>query len=197
MRSLLFTKPLKQLPEKLFYKTQTTINDAVHDKNSQCLTYPAFQYTAINTKTNEYAGKMIAAPLEYANPAKRFYPYNKPYRSFYISYLKSEEPYKGFGRAFIELAKTESKNYNCEGRIHLIASRLYDRNNPPHIFYKKCGFISNSNIMNKYLDSCIQLQKQISFYMSDNLDMFLPIKPTAKKSVSKLSALFNYIRNLI
>ncbi len=197
MQSILFTKPLKRLPEKLFYKTKTTINNSIHDKNSQPRTYPAFQYTAIDTKTNRYAGKMIAAPMEYANPAQRFYPYKKKYRSFYIHYIKSEEQYQGFGQAFIELAKTESKNYNCEGRVHLIASRIYDRNNPPHIFYKKCGFICKSARINQYLDSCIKLHKQISFYMSDNLDMFLPVESSAHKSISKLSALLNYIKNLI
>lgn len=196
MQSLLSIKPLKTIPDKLFYKVETTITDSMHDKNSETRTYPAFQYTGINTKTGEAGGKMIAAPMLYENPVQYFYPYDKPYRSFYIHYLRSEEKYQGFGTAFINLAKAESRKYNCNRRIHLIASRIYDRENPPHIFYKKQGFICQSKSINKYLDSCIRLNKKISLYMSQNLDMFLPIKETVKKAPSLLTAIFNYLKNI-
>lgn len=198
MQSILLTKPIKNIPDKLFYKSKTLIQNSIHDEYSRRLIYPAFQYNAVNTKTGEFSGTMIAAPMKYSNPAKRFYPYKHPYKSFFINYLSTENHHQGFGKAFIELAKNESKKYNCKGRVHLIASRIYDRTNPPHIFYKKCGFISQSEDINKYLDTCINSNTQMDYFLADNLEMFLPIKEQDhKKSIQILTKLTSFLKKLL
>lgn len=194
--STLHSKPLQKVPSKLFYKTEMILKDCIHTKDSSTQEVKAFRYTMADTKTGQYAGEMIAAPMEYANTAKRFYPIKSPYRSFYIDYLKTTESGLGYGTEFIKLAKNESKKYNCNGRVHLIASRLYDRNRPPHIFYKKCGFMSQSVVMNTYLDRCIRWMMPMDLAMADNLDMFLPIDKVVKNSISKFITLITYLKQL-
>lgn len=193
--SLLFIKPLKTMPDRLIYKTKTTIQDCIHSKDSKVGKYPAYIYNMVDVKNGgKFVGKMIAAPILYQNPSMRFYQIPAPYKSFYIELLKTFERGNGYGKEFINFAKIESKKYGCEGRIHLIASRLYDRLRPPHVFYKKCGFISKSALMNAYLDNCIKLNRPIGFAMSDNLDMFMPLVEHTGNLLIKAFNLWKFIK---
>ncbi len=174
--SILFTKPLRKLPKQIIYKAYKPIIDIEDDSVFPRL-IPGFSYKMADTKTGQVLGEMIAAPVVKYNRKNEFYPEELPYVSFFIHLIKTFSQGEGFGTKLIELAKRESVNYGCEGRVHLISSRIFDRNNPPHIFYKKNGFISNSQEMNDYLDNCIKSGTKLDVYSdkADNLNMYLPV----------------------
>ena len=144
-----------------------------------------------DTKTGQYTGTMEAGTVLYQGKQKRFYPINNPYKSFYISYLAMDEKRFGYGSKFLKFARNESKEHGCEGRIHLIASRVFSQYDPPHIFYRKSGFTAGNNKMNKYLDKCIKANIQISWDKSDNLPMYFPLQAKPEKIISLIKKIFH------
>ena len=156
-----------------------------------------YKYHLLDTKTGKQLGEMEARPVLYNIGNRAFYPQVAPYKSFEIDYLKSNVRDKGNGSKFITLAKNESKALDCKGRVHLIASRVYDYDRPPHVFYKKMGFVSNSSKMNKYLDKCIKFGMNVSQSKSSPLCMYLPYTPIEAPKVSTLGKLFKLLKGLI
>ena len=190
----MLTRPIKELPKILIYKCPKTTNKI----NWQYKNVEPFEYRMVDTATGQYVGKMIGGPVLHKNSKRHiFYPINSPYKSFYISYLNIEERFMGYGKEFISFARNLSKQSGCNGRVHLVASRVYDRYWPPHIFYKKCGFVSNDSFMNNYLNDCIKSNAQIESAIADNLNMYLPVGDMPEKIQTKFQAFLNFLKRFI
>ena len=186
--------PQKNIPNKLFYRQEMYNTGQTFATDCSPVGY---KYHLLDTKTGKQLGEMEARPVLYNIGNRSFYPQIDPYKSFEIDYLKSNVRDKGNGTKFITLAKKESKALDCKGRVHLIASRVYDYDRPPHVFYKKMGFVSNSSKMNKYLDKCIKFGMNVSQSKSSPLCMYLPYTPIEAPKVSTLGKLFKLLKGLI
>lgn len=173
MISLLASKPLKKIPERLCYYTvkNNLPPNPVHD-------FMVLTYNMADTKTGKFLGEMTVSPMIFdARINNKIYPEEKGFfKSLQIFHIESCERSKGVGSDFIKVAKSESKRFGCEGRVNVISSTMYDRKNPPHIFYKKNGFISVSEIINNKLNECIIQKKKASFKRITGIDMYLPIQ---------------------
>lgn len=186
-------RPQKNIPDKLFYRHEMYNTGETFATDCSPVGY---KYHLLDTKTGKQLGEMEARPVLYNIGNRSFYPQIAPYKSFEIDYLKSNVRDKGNGTKFITLAKNESKALDCKGRVHLIASRVYDYDRPPHVFYKKMGFVSNSSKMNKYLDKCIKFGMNVSQSKSSPLCMYLPYTPIEAPKVSTLGKLFKLLKGL-
>lgn len=122
----------------------------------------AFIYKMFNRQGN-FVGEMTAYPETIHDLNRQFSPNADSYRSFYIKRLNVFDRHKGAGRAFINIARKESLRNFCLGNIHLISSARMDMENPPHIFYRKMGFLCSKyfKLIEKYLDECIQNHTRI------------------------------------
>lgn len=188
--------PIKTLPRILIYKSSKAASVLGWSNYKPAKPY---LYRMVDTKSGKFVGEMIGAPVLHNNKKAKqiFYPKNSPYKSFYIGYLSIEERFMGYGKEFIRFAKNLSKQSGCKGRVHLIASRVYDRYWPPHVFYKKCGFLSNDSFMNHYLDDCIKSNTQIESSIADNLNMYLPVGDVPEKIQTKFQAFLNFLKRFI
>ena len=142
--------PLKQLPRTDY------ITYSYKTKNHTHI------YNMIDIKTGALVGKMKARPEIISDKSRRFSPNADIYHSFFIDRLFSYTRGRGVGEAFIKIAKKESFRNFCLGNIHTIASSLFDRQNPPYIFFRKQGFNFNkySTITAKKIDDCIKHKTQ-------------------------------------
>jgi hypothetical protein len=183
----------RDIPNKLFYRKEMYNTGQTFATDCSPVGY---KYHLFDTKTGQQLGEMEARPVLYNIGNRAFYPQVAPYKSFEIDYLKSNVRDKGNGSKFITLAKNESKALGCKGRVHLIASRAYDYDRPPHVFYKKMGFVSNSSKMNKYLDKCIKFGLNVGQSKSNPLKMYLPYTPTETPKVSTFGKLFKFFKGL-
>lgn len=191
---MLLTRPVKQIPRILIYKCPKTTNK----RNWQYKDIIPSEYRMVDTLTGKFVGEMVGGPVLHNNSKQHvFYPINSPYKSFYISYLNIEEQFMGYGRQFINFAKNLSRRSGCNGRVHLVASRVYDRNHPPHVFYKKCGFFSNNGFMNNYIDNCISSDCSMEIAFADNLNMYLPVGDVPEKIQTKFQAFLNFLKRFI
>lgn len=183
----------RDIPNKLFYRKEMYNTGQTFATDCSPVGY---KYHLFDTKTGQQLGEMEARPVLYNLRNKSFYPQIAPYKSFEIDYLKSDVRDSGNGTKFITLAKNESKSLDCNGRVHLIASRAYDHKRPPHVFYKKMGFVSNSSKMNRYLDKCIKYGKNISQSKSDALKMYLPESSVSIPKISTVGKILRLLKKL-
>jgi len=191
----MITRPIGKLPEVLIYKVPQppAIIGYTYRKTGK----PAL-YRMADTRTGQYVGEMIGEVVEHDKSIKHtFYPIKTPYKSFYIAELQIEEQSRGYGNKFIEFAKNLSRQFGGNGRVHLVASRIFDRQRPPHVFYKKCGFISNNSFMNDYMDSCISSKIQLEPEFADNLNMFLPVGNEVYDRKSKFQTVINFLKRFL
>ena len=137
----LYTKADK-IPSRLIYKTP--------EKDF---------YRMFDTKSGKMLGEMLA--FVNTNTDKSFYTNLKlPYKSFHIASLEIMDKNKGYGREFIEFAKVLSNRKGCENRLTLVT---YNSGESPHVFYRKCGFTTNSKRINKFLDKCIKEKEPLQY----------------------------------
>ena len=85
--------------------------------------------------------------------------------------IEKEEWGKGWGTYLLDFAKKESYKRGCKGRCSLVA---HYPGRPPHVFYKKNGFITPREDINQLLDKCIENGVYPNFLSA--IDMFIPIK---------------------
>lgn len=113
-------------------------------------------------KNGNLVGQMSAFPEIIQDKYRRFSPNADEYPSFFIHRLFSYRRNEGIGKIFINIAKKESEKHMCLGNIHTIASSLFDRENPPFIFFRKMGFKFNKYCTKtaEYIDECIRKDKQ-------------------------------------
>lgn len=121
-----------------------------------------------------YAGEMITRTLKNYT-CDEIYPEEKSIDVLKIELLNIAQRRKGYGKEFLKFAQTESKKQGCNGKVFLVASRIYDPNNPCHIFYRKQGYTSTDSYINYMLDRSIRNHSKLSYEYADNLLMYKPI----------------------
>ena len=79
-------------------------------------------------------------------------------KAYYIDYINAITKRKGIGKTLINVAKADAQNLGYGKNIYLISSSMFDKQNSPHLFYRKMGFETKSKIINRYMDLCIKLK---------------------------------------
>ncbi len=187
----------RSVPERLIYK-QPVVR-IVYEDVVTAADFNSHEYRMCDTKTGRYLGRMIAGPMVCRkNIRKSFYPINDDYKSFFIDELHSYYSNENIGTTFINLAKNESKNEGCHGRIHLVASSIFNPYRPPHVFYRKLGFNSNNSKVNKYLDKCIKHKKNVHWLKVGELCMYLQIgKNLPQEHIVNWNAIKKFFKHLL
>lgn len=153
--SLLHTKPLKKLPDIMVY-----------NKNRRD------HFVAFN-KQGKQMGYMIAYPVHVSNP-DTFYKLEE-YISFFIKRLFINKEYRGqgAGTALLNAANKLSCTPVCEGRVHLIAKKIFDAQAHPQKFYRKAGFDSQRKCHIERIDWAIKNNKPLPSDFLWETPMFL------------------------
>lgn len=138
-------------------------------------------------------GRMEATPMIVNNKYREYSPNADSYKSLYINRLIVNKRNQGIGRAFINIAKKESVRKLCSGNLHVISSNLFDKNNPPHIFYRKMGFCFNkySQRTQKYIDDCIKYNEPYMPGICPN-DIPMYIEKCVKNQTECLKKLYEF-----
>ena len=193
-QSILLTKPLKEVPRRIVFKSPEKYR--VFDNLNGTKTY-AHIYNMVDVETKEVVGTMKAGPVEYKNRRWQIYPMDIPYKSYYVAYVESADSGFGYGSDLLKLAETESRRTGCEGRVHLTASRVYTPSRPPHLFYRKRGFVSVSPYLNEVMDFYISMGKPLPSEYADNIEMYLPVamRKTGTQSKLKMSSIVNFFKD--
>lgn len=184
--------PQYTLPQKIFYASRNIqMTDMVHGQ-----TFTVDVFNMADTKSGECLGNMIGRTVKNCS-LNEIYPKKNICDTYEIMDLHVRYPLFGYGTDFINLAKHESKTHGCDGRVFLLASKIYDPKHPCHIFYRKKGFTTVFNKVNKELDRCIA---EGTYPESDskalkNVFMYLPIDE--KQPQQLLSRLSNFMKKLI
>lgn len=168
MQSILSIKPLKSLPQRIIYKAPY--------KNGSNI------YLMFDTKSCNKVGTMVGN-VTTETMFSNYYPSFASYKSFKIHDLIIDEKRKGHGSAFIKLARAESLRQGANGRVHLDAGKIHDPMNPPHVFYRKLGFLTRFADTLAKIDKAIKKNKQIAPEDAVDIPMFLC--PKAKVIHSK------------
>ena len=191
IQSILQTKPLQKMPSRLIYKTPDVY--PVYASVNGAKTY-AHVYNMVNLETRELVAIMKAGAVTYSKKKPKIYPMKTPYKSYYVAYLESVDSGLGYGTEMINLAKIESRKQGCEGRVHLTASRVYTPQRPPHLFYRKQGFVAVCPYINEIMDFCLSIGRQLPVEYADNIEMYLPVAIKNTKSKSKLKLFLNFLK---
>ena len=181
-KSILFTKP-RPLPKGLIF------NPSDSDL-----------YRLIETKTGKLIGEMNAFALR--DRFCQYYDLKDNKSMMYISSFKIEplEQNKGWGKYFIDFIKKESYRHNCNGRIYLIA---HNEEKPPHAFYRKQGFATVDEDINRELDECIEYGirpsgwRAMEMYLPENSEEIVSRSEICSKELKKKTGLWNYLKSLI
>ena len=190
-KSILFTKPIKDFPERLIYRSSevSRVPDGINGSKTFVYTYKMY-----DTKAKAVVGLMKAGPVNYKNKRCKVYLMNTPYNSYYISYLETADSGFNYGTDLINLAKRESMQSYCEGRVHLVASRTFSPRRPPHLFYRKLGFQTNSSFLNDVMDFYISIGEQLPWEYSGNVMMYTPVAIKNPKKRSIFSLMVNFFK---
>ena len=152
-------------------------------------------FRMVNAENGQYAGEMITRAMKDVK-LQEIYPKEKKVDALKIERLIVENKRQGYGSAFLRLAQAESEQKGCGGKVFLVASTIYDKNNPCHIFYRKQGYTSTNSYINKKLDRCIINNSKLSSYYSENLLMYRPVDEV-KQPQPQESRLLRFLKNLI
>lgn len=169
----------KKLPEYLFYSQ-------ILNKEKSIVSH-----RMLSTKTGEYLGEMITYPQD-------FYYFNLEVpgvRSLYIDYIKVFKRNEGLGTKFLDFAKAISKQKSLNGRLHLISSDCYDKEKPPHVFYRKYGFDSSNINKLKEVDDAISQPNHKFFF--NNIAMFFPPKTHVEQNFSQTKSLWKNFKQIL
>lgn len=190
-KSLMFLRPLKKLPSKLIYKNPKPIK--VSSDLNGC-EVDVFSYNMLDMNKKKVVATMHAGPVLFKNQGNKLYPIEGVYKSLYISLLESIDEGCGYGSEFIKIAKLISRRSGCGGRVHLVASRVFSPDNPPHLFYRKLGFNSVSPYLDQIMDFYLWVKRPLPEEYADNLDMFLPMPKPKSQLQLKLSSMVNFFK---
>ncbi len=133
------------------------------------------EYRLIDIGAKKLVGTMTAFGIDVEHDD--FYSLSPGQKIFHIFTLEIDKLHrnKGWGSYFVDFAKKESYEKNCEGRLSLIS---YNYDNPPHTFYKRQGLITTDAKINKELDD--YLIHGVRSCTRDALYMYLPDVATEK-----------------
>ena len=174
--TLLNREYLKEIPKELIYSYTEHIKGSGFSQG-----YDINVHKMADMRTGNYVGKMITRVKKNVD-CTYIYPEKSACNALEIVAILLKERKKGFGSKFLKFAKYESLKSGCEGRVFLCASRLFNINHPPHIFYKKNGYVSVSKKMNKLMDDCIKNGTELDIKQADDLLMYLPVKEEPQKT---------------
>lgn len=187
-----YLRPFKphKMPKHLIYSVK---NVKMFDMTSRKIVTVNLHRMA-DTENGTYAGEMITRPVRNLKWAE-VYPDEKICDALKIEFLKTEERGNGYGSDFLKFAENESKAQGCDGRVFLVASRIYDPRHPCHIFYRKQGYTSTDNYINYILDKCIKNGSKLEPEYADNLIMYKPLK--IKQPRQEKPGLFAKLKDLL
>lgn len=114
----------------------------------------------------------------------------KNVKSLYIWRLFSSPVHSGLGTKALDFAKTVSKKDGCNGYFHLDAHGGFTPHCIPHIFYKKYGMNTESDVINKKMDKFIKKKKYATYKDFKNLMMFYP---PIEKPITRFQQIINFI----
>lgn len=180
----------EEMPKYLIY-TKRDVN--LVDLSSM-KSFKADIFRMADTETGEYAGEMITRTMRDLK-LHEIYPKQKKVDALKIERLIVENKRHGYGSAFLRFAQAESERQGCGGKVFLLASRIYDPKHPCHIFYKKQGYTSTNNFINRILDKCIKTHTKLDPEYADNLLMFRPVDET-KQPQHQESRLLKFLKKL-
>lgn len=136
-------------------------------------------YKLINLKKGSVIGEMVAYP--------------SINQDIYIDSLAIyKERRQGFGKIFLDFAKNMSKKYGYNGRMSVNAATIsLDPFNPPHIFYRKYGFVPENKKLLKHIDKHIRKGKQLDYRTTPNTFMYYDEDNKIKKNlVERIKEIF-------
>ena len=149
-------------------------------------------YKMVHTKTGNCVGEMIVHNQQF-----HYFRFETPgVDSLSIDYLKIFKRNQGFGTKFLNFAQSLSKKNGCNGNMHLISSDCYDKETPPHIFYRKYGFDSNDKKKLNEIDKAIINGKKTQFNF-DYICMFFPTKSKIEEPLTLLKRIKIVLSKLI
>ena len=183
---ILYRKISQKFPDELIYSFRADAFDLSINRTSAVNIHRMF-----DTKTGQYVGEMITQPFKNIS-SSLIYPGETKTKALEIVRLLVFQRRKGYGTKFINFAKNESNEYNCNNHLFLLASSLYDPQYPSHIFYRKQGFTSINKKMNKILDKCIAKNEKLN--NAENLIMYMPVK---KEEPEQKYGFFKKLKNLL
>lgn len=158
----ILTKPIKQIPEVLFYKKPY----------KSVMNPPQTEFLAFTTTGDKNWGTLVV------HKTKMQFRDDYHGDTLAIDFIKTDKKRNGLGSAMIKFAKNYSKQIGCNGYIVLRATNILDTKNAPHIFYRKQGFTSLNKKFDKNLDLFIKKNQNSD---SKNFPATLMFYPEAKK----------------
>lgn len=167
-------KPSAKLPEVLFYKRPI----------KSVMSPPQEEFVAFSTKGDKNWGEIVLH--------KSKLQHRKDYEgdTLAIDFISSNDRQKGLGSAMIDFAKNLSKKNGCNGYLVLRADSSIDKHHVPHIFYRKQGFTTLDNKLDRKLDSFIKDNKQAT---SNDFKTQLMYYPAPQKKPSLVERLKNWV----
>ena len=141
--------------------------------------FPVDNFTMFSTKKSEAGARTVMRCIpEHIKRDGKVVP------SLYIAFLLSRISGLGMGSKMLNFAKVLSKQWDCGGRIHLLADNSMDIMRVPHPFYYKNGLRAEDARVNKRLARFIKQGAQCTYLDFDATYMYYP---PLKKSQEKLS----------
>ncbi len=141
--------------------------------------YPVDNFTMFSTKNSEARAKTVMRCIpEHIKRDGKVVP------SLYIAFLSSRISRLGMGTKMLNFAKALSKQWGCDGRIHLLADNSMDIMRVPHPFYYRNGLRAKEAKVNKRLARFIKQGARCTYLDFEATYMYYP---PLKKSQEKLS----------
>lgn len=140
--------------------------------------FPVDTFTMFSTKNSEARAKTVMRCIpEHIKRDGKVVP------SLYIAFLFSRISGLGMGTKMLNFAKNLSKQWDCDGRIHLYADNSMNIMRVPHPFYYKNGLRAKETKVNKRLARFIKQGARCTYLDFEATYMYYP---PLKKSQEKI-----------
>lgn len=158
----------KPMPDYLIHRSVTRYYD-----------YPIDNYIMFSTKKSESDAKTIMRCIpEFIKKDGKVVP------SLYIAYLWSRKSGLGMGTKMLNFAKNLSKQWDCDGRIHLLADNSMDIMRVPHPFYYRNGLRAEDSKVNNRLARFIKQGARCTYLDFESTYMYYPPMKKSQKKIS-------------
>lgn len=173
--NILRTLPIKELPKELIYKRR--INTVM--KPTQV------EYVFFSTTGDKNWGEVV---LHKRNDWDLLENFRGPY--LIIDWIKTEQKDKGLGRTILKFCENYSKQIGCNGKMILLADPSYRPEKIPHLFYRKFGFTTFDNKLDRKMDRFIKNEQNATVEDFSTELMYYP-EPAKKTFWAKLVKQFS------
>ena len=163
---------VKELPEKIIYLRGV----------NNVLKPPQKEYVIFSPKQSGLPGGVLKCHKSslYLRPD-----YNGSILA--IDFIKTTNRGAGYGKSLLNFAKNLSKQIGCEGQIILKAVGKFTPMSVPHLFYRKNGFTTLDEEIDKKMDKYIKQNKRASTNEFLDMLMFYPDMEKKKSMTQKFS----------